>query len=505
MSLQVFLQAQLLGRHEFLAQPIPSSPSDSSFVFIGRYTWLNLYCEVLPRAILAELGLSLELRGSSSAEQFLLVLTEEDLMRANQLLWSANTALSELSGDTLRLAWASTEDLGPWPIVRRRLDQAFHAHVSTALGEYPESPGVFEPKTADDAGGKDAYFAQFAQGLTDAQTIGWSVEHPAELVWGGGSHSWAVVEQASEQPDAIVFARRAAQDDSGQPLDIPDLAVRADGAPRWGILLGDVDYFDAQLKRQGSIADHVHLSVLFKEFFAGELSVLCTLPEFWRKVTVLYRGGNNFAVAGSWDALLLLAREMQRLFARFVAGNLQTSPTPEGQTISMALAISPEKETSVPTVYREAAARLGETKTTAPDTFHLFGRTLEWKRLTDAEELKNSLVRLVAEHGYSPDYIHDLAAVYRESLATFGTPASRRKLPKVDKPWRTYMRLSRVIPQARRKEVNHLRTTVIASLIGKRTAALKLRPSGRVGLEWARLATGAAETSGDTQSARSLT
>jgi hypothetical protein len=52
------------------------------------------------------------------------------------------------------------------------------------------------------------------------------------------------------------------------------------------------------------------------------------------------------------------------------------------------------------------------------------------------------------------------------------------------------MRLARVIPQSRGKELNNLRSSVIASLIGKRTTALKLRPSGRVGLEWARLATG---------------
>ena len=70
---------------------------------------------------------------------------------------------------------------------------------------------------------------------------------------------------------------------------------------------------------------------------------------------------------------------------------------------------------------------------------------------------------------------------------------SRRKTPRVDKPWRVYMRLSRVIPQARGKEVNNVRSTVIASLIGKRTAALKLRPSGRVGLEWARLVVGGTE------------
>ena len=28
------------------------------------------------------------------------------------------------------------------------------------------------------------------------------------------------------------------------------------------------------------------------------------MPEFWRKVTVIYAGGDDFAVYGAWDALL---------------------------------------------------------------------------------------------------------------------------------------------------------------------------------------------------------
>jgi CRISPR-associated protein Csm1 len=66
----------------------------------------------------------------------------------------------------------------------------------------------------------------------------------------------------------------------------------------------------------------------------------------------------------------------------------------------------------------------------------------------------------------------------------------RTKAIKIDKPWRTFMRLSTVVPQGRGKELNNVRNAVITNLVGKKTAGLKLRPSGRVGLEWARLAAG---------------
>lgn len=494
MSLQVFLQAQLLGEPHFLAQP------DSSSAFLGRCAWLNLYCEVLPRALLVELGLSRMLLGSSTAEQFLLVLAEEDVARAIELLNNANLDLARLSSNTLRLVWAVTENLGSWPVARKRLDDGLNAQVATGLSQVNENARAFEPFDTDESGEAGDYFARFADGLVSARKVGWSRETPAQLQWHGGAHSWPLADQPSAELDNIVFAGRIAQNDAGQPAGAEELAARAGGVSRWGILLSDVDHFDAELKAQGSVEENIHLSILFKEFFAGELSVLCTLPEFWRKVTVLYRGGNRFAVLGSWDALVELAREIQRLFARFVQDNLQASATTDGKTISMALALAPDVDSSLPAVYREAARRLAEAKIAAPGTFHLFGRTLEWKRIADAEELKSSLLSLVVKHGYSLAYIHDLASVYREAAGP--APAgSRRKGARVDKPWRTYMRLARVIPQSRGKEVNNLRNAVIASLIGKRTAALKLRPSGRVALEWARLAAGSAEAETQAQAA----
>jgi len=208
-------------------------------------------------------------------------------------------------------------------------------------------------------------------------------------------------------------------------------------------------------------------------------------------VSILYRGGEDFAVVGAWDALLPLARELQRLFEKFVEQNTAMFPSLEARSISMAMAIAPDAASPAGAVFQEAGAQLQAAKASEVGGFRLFDRTLEWKRLSDAEELKSSLMRLVRDFRFSPDYVHDLASVYRES---FSARALRRgKAVKIDKPWRTFMRLSEVIPQGRGKELNNVRNAVITNLVGKKTAGLKLRPSGRVGLEWARLAAGTDE------------
>lgn len=488
MSLQVFLQAQLSGSEEFLATQ-SSGHQDAAADLMGRCAWLTLTCEVLPRALLSELKLSQMLLGSSSAEQFLLVLAEEDIEHANRFLTRSAEAIARLSGNTLRLIWASTENLGTWPVARKRLDDALLAQTSAPMAKAAQVAELFAAFIPEVEPGGDSYFESFAKELPEAARVGWSSEQPGHLRLDGGEYSWALKEQSGLDDDGILFPRRFAMNEAGdRPGSLFELAKRAEGSARWGILRGDVDHFDLQLRRVNSIEEHIHLSALFKEFFAGELAVLCTLPDFWRKITILYRGGDDFAVVGAWDALVALARELERLFEKFAEHNLQAFPGLEGRTLSMALAIADDAETPAGAVFQDAGLQLRAVKATEPGAFHLFGRTLEWKRLGDAEELKSSLTRLVREFRFPADYIHDLASVYRESYSA--RAVRRGKTVRADKPWRTYMRLSKVIPQARGKELNNVRNAVITNLIGKKAAGLKLRPSARVGLEWARLAAG---------------
>ncbi len=488
MSLQVFLQAQLLGAEGFLASP-HSGRSESANDLLGRCAWLTLIGEVLPRALLSELGLSRMLLGSSSAEQFLLVLAEEDIPRANDFLLRAANSIAQLSTDTLRLVWSSTENLGPWPVVRKRLEDGLAAKTRCPLP--PEASGdPFAPFAETSAIDTQSSFAEFAEGLVSAVSVNWSADAPLLLTWQEGTHSWPLREQSSIEEDGILFPRRFAMDDEhAAPATLRDVAERAGGADRWGILRGDVDHFELQLRRAASVEEHIHFSALFKEFFAGELAVLCALPDFWRKVTILYRGGDDFAVSGSWDALIQLGRELERLFEKFVEKQVASLPGIEAKSISMALAIAPDLASSAAAVFAEAGTELRAAKSAELGFFYLFGRSLEWKRLGDAEELKSSLVRLVRDHCYPAEYLNDLASVYRES---FSARAGRRsKTIRADRRWRTYMRLSRVIPPPRGKEQSNLRNAIITNLMAKRTAGVKLRPAARVALEWARLAASA--------------
>ena len=94
MSFQIFLQGKILGYEEFLVE---------GSAVEGRSAWASLLGEVLPRAMLAELGLSPMLLGLSGGQHFLVLIPAEMRGQADDFCRSANAGIRAKSGGSLRL------------------------------------------------------------------------------------------------------------------------------------------------------------------------------------------------------------------------------------------------------------------------------------------------------------------------------------------------------------------------------------------------------------------
>jgi|GEM_PF-320832 len=480
MSVQILLYGKLLGIEEFLLA-CPRGCEDHNATLLGRSHWMMLLTEALPRALLAEFGLSRVLLGSSGGGQFLIILPGESRVAADDFLSRAASGIDSMSGGHLKLVWAATENLGDWSVVRRRLGEELQRSMASSI-----SPDTFAPFAAP-AGRlpDDAYFRDLAGRLWQADAAGWRPEEPARIEIGTGKYTWILDERGDE--DSIPLARHAApSEDGSRPASVEELAARAEGHKTWGVLRGDVDSMRVRIRRVHSIEDHVRISVFYKQFFAGELGVLCSQPEFWRKVSVLYSGGDDFAVYGSWDALIPFAREVQRVFHRFTEEIMKDFPGAEGKTITMAMALAPEQSASLASVYSDAGARLEEAKNTDKDCMSLLGRVVEWRHLGDAADLKDTLVRMVSEAGAAPYFLGELEALYRKGASVWAAHGSEQRM---QRPWRFQRRLNRIVTGAREREVQKLRAHLASEMMGRGAAQVKLRPAGLVALEWARLST----------------
>ena len=465
--MQVFLQAKLLGIEAFAGGAAGDLDSLG-----GRCLYASLVSETLPRALLDHLGLSRQLIGSTGGGQFLVMLTVESVPDAHDFLAQATRALSSISDGTLRLAWAATENLGDWSDIRKRLaDQLAKWRGLDAF----EPGGLFEPFAAKPVSVDDP-FADLFQAIPASLSVRFDLNQSLLLA------------PADEE---LPLARHSAPDDTpgndGKQAGAAALASKAEGRPLWGILRADVDQFSPRLRRAQTIDESLECSLFFRNFFAGEVQVLCAQAEFWQKVTVLYTGGDDFAIAGSWDALIPFAREMERIFKQTVDEFLKDMPGPEGKTISMGIALAPAGA-SPAVVYAEAGRQLEIAKSARNDGIALLGRALDWKQLTEAAELKNAMIRLVVEFGCSPSYLGELAGFYRESDRVLPARSSRGRGERQSRPWRLHSRLTRMLdgPEHRRDYLK-ARDRLIAEFVQRNQAQLRLKPSGRVALEWARL------------------
>ncbi|MCL5743856.1 MAG: hypothetical protein M1541_08000, partial [Acidobacteria bacterium] len=111
------------------------------------------------------------------------------------------------------------------------------------------------------------------------------------------------------------------------------------------------------------------------------------------------------------------------------------------------------------------------------------GRTLEWKQVAEASDLKDALARMVREFGCPRQFLQELANLTRPETASDGGEG------RFDRPWRLNRRLNRLSAGVREREFQKLRAHVAAQMLGKSVAHVKLRPAGSVAVGWARLLT----------------
>jgi len=470
MSAQILLQGKLLGTEDFLVQP----PADrDNRAFEARSMWLVLIGEAVPRALLAQLQLPPLMLGSSGGDSFVVILPDQARSEAaGEFLTRVSQVLGGISAGKLSLVWSATENLGDWTIVRKRLRDGMSEGTRPRAAE----PGYFDAFPAQ-GGGAD----RIPRDLRDVSAIGWSFDFPALIASEGGTYRWDV----GSDVEIPVTKHGARNGDAFATTK--ELARRAHGQRLWGLLRGEIDDYGTRMRRLQSVEEHVHLSMLYKQFLAGEIQLLCSQGEYFQRVTVLHSGASDFAIYGSWDALAGFARELERVFSRFAEGNLKDLPGAEAKTITMALTIA-EAGAPLARVYEDCGRDLEIARASDKDCLHILGRVLEWKQISEAADLKDALVQLNEEFRGGRAFLAQLRNLYKkvEAPEQSGVHMDDERL--MARALRFQRRFARVASR-REREFQKLRAHLMKEMAGRNLRGrLKLRPEGLIALEWARLA-----------------
>jgi len=135
-------------------------------------------------------------------------------------------------------------------------------------------------------------------------------------------------------------------------------------------------------------------------------------------------------------------------------------------------------------VYEDAGRNLDLAKAADKDCIYVLGRVLEWKQLSDAADLKDTVVKLAGDYRLSRQLLMGLRSFYQKQAYGDGAEGDS-----ATRTWRFQRRLTRILSGTRDREFQKLRTHLTNEIVGRKSAEVKLRPAGLVALEWARLTT----------------
>ncbi len=312
MSIQIFVEGKLAPQPEFL-RPLEGRNSGE---LLGRHLYLSLAGEVIPRALLDHLGLSKMLLGASSGSGFLLLLPQEFQSRAEDFLRLTASGMEQLSGGALTLDWAITENLGEWPVVRKRLFEEMQRGKGTKA-----TPDTFLPTAPEASIADREFFSTLSRDAATAASVAVDDSAPARFTFGEGKFTYRL----GYDGDSLPWTAH---------LDLSSLKRRKGAA-----MTVAVDALEIRLRRANSVEEHLRLSHLYKNFFAGELqTLLLRLPDCTGKIAIIDSGIEGCTVFGDIDALLKVSLEIHRLFHTMAEVNLSDTVGAEGKSLSAALA-----------------------------------------------------------------------------------------------------------------------------------------------------------------------
>lgn len=176
---------------------------------------------------------------------------------------------------------------------------------------------------------------------------------------------------------------------------LEEIADDSQGIKRWGVLRADVDnlgeIFSKGLGEKDRTISRVSmLSEMLSLFFNAQVEKIAREEKFKDNIYVIYSGGDDLFVIGSWSILPDFAERLYKDFRKFTAENL---------TLSASIYIVPSKKFPVYQSADDAKQDLDLAKQGEKNKLTFFGKPIPWNSLDRLIEIKEKIVALLDEKG----------------------------------------------------------------------------------------------------------
>jgi CRISPR/Cas system-associated protein Cas10 (large subunit of type III CRISPR-Cas system) len=251
------------------------------------------------------------------------------------------------------------------------------------------------PLHSDDVQGRTAQDRLVPDGITESGITQYGIATDEIISNASGQTAGRRLDQPQRGGSA------AGLNQSRKILDFEGLAKASSGIKRIGILRMDVDslgrIFSEGFGAKASISRISNLSTMLSIFFDGYLNVICSKEQYKNRIYVIYSGGDDLFIVGSWDKIPQLAMDIRRAFRRFTGYNASI-------TISGGIAIEERKyplyraaenaHNALLDAKRYERGGKGGLKR-RKDALSFLGKILEWDEMEIAEGMMLSLVHVI--------------------------------------------------------------------------------------------------------------
>jgi len=175
--------------------------------------------------------------------------------------------------------------------------------------------------------------------------------------------------------------------------DFDGMAERSLGADKLGILKLDVDNLGKVFTEKKSSIEFKKVSGQFKKFFEGRLNELAHGDDYKDNIYIIYSGGDDTFIVGSYDKILTFTRMLKKEFDKEF-----NTDGKEKVTFSAGLLIVDMKQ-GVKSFAEKVEEYLERAKDNGKDAVVIFGEVFSWDEYGKLLELKESIKKIVEVEG----------------------------------------------------------------------------------------------------------
>jgi CRISPR-associated protein Csm1 len=195
------------------------------------------------------------------------------------------------------------------------------------------------------------------------------------------------------------------KDSYGNFLDFNIIAEKSQGDEKIAALKLDVDNL-GQLFRGLSENDYHILSLALKDFFNKKLKELIVNKKMTQNIYVVFSGGDDCFIIGSWNVIFDLAIEIRNHFRKFQKELKQKIQLSGNEiTFSAGIVVVPPKYPMIRLTEEVEEALYSSKRAENKNSISVFGKTLSWDEFEHSQRISARLKTLISEKGESRSLI----------------------------------------------------------------------------------------------------